>query len=523
MSGAATHANRLEEAAAINLNIVTKTARTQKISTSTPLNSARLLRESFRASGVHGLHFVNGEFFHWNGSHFESVPDDAMRATGYKWMSRCVDAQAGTPIAPNRRSVTDLLDALKGEAFANVASPQWLDDGEHPDPRDIIVVANGMLDTRTRTMMAPDPRLYVTSALPIRFDPNAPEPVHWLSFLNSVWSDDPESIAALCEWMGLCALTGDTSLQKALLIVGPRRSGKGTAFRVLRALAGDANVCAPTFASLASHFGLASFINKRVALVSDARMSGRTDAAMVAENILRITGEDAITVARKHVSDWIGKLPTRFVIATNELPSLADASAALSSRFVILRMTRSFYGSEDHGLTERLLAELPSILLWAMDGLDKLRARGRLLQPQSGAELVDELEALASPISMFVRDDCTCEPAAETAITDLFEAWRKWCDSNGRDHPGTTADFGKRLRANVPSLVATQPRRNGERVRCYRGIALQGDSRDGGTGGTRWNAFQSNAHDARQELTSNRTERVPSRANDYRAAKDGEP
>ena len=44
------------------------------------------------------------------------------------------------------------------------------------------------------------------------------------------------------------------------------------------------------------------------------------------------------------------------------------------SRMVLLRMTRSFYGREDHGLTEKLLAKREGILLWAIEGWRRLPA-----------------------------------------------------------------------------------------------------------------------------------------------------
>ena len=61
-----------------------------------------------------------------------------------------------------------------------------------------------------------------------------------------------------------------------------------------------------------------------------------------------------------------GKLETRFVILTNELPRLTDASGALASRFITLVLTESFYGREDLGLTDKLAGELPGILNWAL-------------------------------------------------------------------------------------------------------------------------------------------------------------
>ena len=172
---------------------------------------------------------------------------------------------------------------------------------------------------------------------------------------------------SLQEWFGYL-LTADTRLQKMLMVVGPKRSGKGTIARVLAALVGKGNIAAPTLGSLTTNFGLQLLVGKGVAIFSDPRLSNRTDQAIVVERLLSITGEDAQTVDRKHMSAITCKLPTRFVILTNELPRLNDASGAIVSRVILLRTSRSFLGHEDHQLTDVLLGELPGILLWAAGG-----------------------------------------------------------------------------------------------------------------------------------------------------------
>ena len=66
----------------------------------------------------------------------------------------------------------------------------------------------------------------------------------------------PKSIDTLQEEFGLF-LTGDTRHQKIFLLVGPKRSGKGTIASVLDQLMGQTNVCGPTLSGLAQNFGLA--------------------------------------------------------------------------------------------------------------------------------------------------------------------------------------------------------------------------------------------------------------------------
>src|SRR3984893_1143102 len=116
------------------------------------------------------------------------------------------------------------------------------------------------------------------------------------------------------------------------LIVGPKRSGKGTIARVLTSIVGLDSSVAPTLAGLGMNFGLAPLIGKRVAIISDARLGGRADQHVIAERLLSITGEDAITIDRKYRDAWTGRLQTRFLILSNELLRLADASGTLASR-----------------------------------------------------------------------------------------------------------------------------------------------------------------------------------------------
>jgi putative DNA primase/helicase len=78
-----------------------------------------------------------------------------------------------------------------------------------------------------------------------------------------------------------------------------------------------------------------------------------------------------MTIDRKFRDPWSGKLPTRFVILTNELPKFRDSSGPIANRMLILQMVKSFLGEEDRTLDERLRAELPGILLWALDGLNR--------------------------------------------------------------------------------------------------------------------------------------------------------
>ena len=286
-----------------------------------------------------------------------------------------------------------------------------------------------------------------------------------MKFLRSIWDDDDESIACLQQIVGLM-LTWELKHQKMVLVVGPKRSGKGTIAEIIRQLVGPMNTASPGLNSLSTQFGMQSLIGKQVAIISDARLTQRTDLAVLAENLLRISGADAVSVPRKFLEDWSGRLTVRFLLLSNEVPRIADPSGALASRFVILTMKNSFFGREDKNLAQRLTAELPSIFAWALDGLDTLEADGALIEPAASREAVQLLEELASPILTFIREECMQEPGASIECSLLFDRWADWCREHHRgDFAGDTQGFGAKLKAAAPWVTVTRPRIDGRQRR----------------------------------------------------------
>jgi phage/plasmid-associated DNA primase len=165
---------------------------------------------------------------------------------------------------------------------------------------------------------------------------------------------------------------------------------------------------------------------------------------------------------RKYLSPWTGQLQVRFVILSNELPQFDERSGALAGRFIVLSLTRSFFGREDLELTKKLLAELPGILNWAIAGWTRLSRRGYFILPASGDELAKELEELSSPILAFVNERCELEPGQSVECKRLYNEWCEWNIRQGRSISQPINLFGRALRAAVPGLKVTQPRRDGK-------------------------------------------------------------
>ncbi len=229
-----------------------------------------------------------------------------------------------------RKALSHVMPMLAGGA------PQWTHpEPDDPRPEDLVPCANGLLDLETLELKHPTPRLFSTTAIGAPWIPDAPRPEAWLAFLESLCGEDKESPRALQQMFGYL-LTADTSHQKMFAIVGPKRSGKSTIARILKALLGDDAVVNPTLQSLERPFGLAPLVGKTVAIIGDARLGGASDQAQVVERLLSISGEDPLSIDRKNRDPINVRLRTRVVRLLGRagvaLRHLADVGVVLRAR-----------------------------------------------------------------------------------------------------------------------------------------------------------------------------------------------
>lgn len=441
-----------------------------------------LIKEYFLHEDTPILHYCSKTFLKWDGVKYVEVSDDEIRQLIYRFLrdAKAISSKGGIGnFNPTKSKVDQIVDALRSERhqkFSFGSGAIWIDGRKEPNPKHLVAFQNGLLNIddwikEQRFQLIPHtPLLLNVNALCFDFMPDASEPKEWLQFLDSLWPHDQESIDTLQEWMGH-SLEQDGSYQKILLLIGPPRSGKGTIGRVHRHLLGEFNVAGPTLSSLGGEFGLQPLLNKLLSIIADARLDGCKDKSLVVERLLSISGQDFLTINRKHLPAIHAQLPTRIMIMSNELPYLRDASAALAGRYIILSLQNTWIGKEDTFLLCRLLEESPGILLWVLKGLARLRTRGRFMQPASSDGLVEELLTLTSPIRAFVLENCELHSQRMVEIGELFSKWERWCYAMGLPS-GNAASLGKNLLAAFPGIKRTRPQINGERQRSYIGIGL---------------------------------------------------
>jgi len=85
----------------------------------------------------------------------------------------------------------------------------------------------------------------------------------------------------------------------------------------------------------------------------------------------------------------------------------------------------------DPDLTEKLKLEWPAILRWILDGCGEWRRDG-LKPPASVTEATNDYFEDQDLVQQWL-EDCTEDggPFAFTKSSELFAAWRTWCDARG--------------------------------------------------------------------------------------------
>jgi len=276
-------------------------------------------------------------------------------------------------------------------------------------------------------------------------------------------------------------LTGDTWYQKLFLFMGQSRGGKGVLTRAITKLIGKANVASQSATKLGKEFGLKALIGKLLLIIPDLRFGRNSNLnPTIIEMLLSISGEDDVAVGRKFLDDWSGKLNTRILLASNMELVLPDQSGALHNRLIPLVFTRSFADNPDVTLDDKLAAELPSILNWAIEGLKRLEARvdergyrqGFIIPPE-GKKVLKEIARQGSTVQAFLRERCIMGRDQYVPKEALFEAFEEWCVEADIVSHHVLETFAKEVRvASGYNVTATRKRIDNERVYCFTGVAL---------------------------------------------------
>lgn len=458
-----------------------------------PLTFARaFLDDRYRMAGRYLLKRWNSTWFRYDGIKYEPIKDEIVRSPIYGWADdKYVQKQTSDgnetlePVRCDNHFISNLTNAMTSDTLHTLVTeprlPVWVNGSEGPGERDLIVFTNGILDVGAfldgrpeREFLLPlTPDLFTTVALPFAFDPTAKCPL-WRRVLRETIAYDSDNPRLLRQWYGYC-MVPDTRHQKMMFMRGPSGAGKSVMINILRELVGEGQSVEFSFEGLTQSFTLSSWVGKLIATQGDARNINNADAMRGLELLLKITGNDPVTINRKFKDPLEShKLFARITMGANEFLNLTDHSGAMTRRLLNLEFKRSFTenGGEDQDLELKLRDEIPGIAVWALSGLAQLREQGHFTIPQTSKEARAEWRVSTSPMAAFIEECCEIESGAEIKKDEFYGAWNGWAMERGMRKVSRTKVY-ERLRLACTYVSSDSYMKGGHKFSVFRGLRLK--------------------------------------------------
>jgi putative DNA primase/helicase len=341
---------------------------------------------------------------------------------------------------------------------------------------DLLNLPNGTLDLSTADLKPHDPALSLTKATPVPWDPGAPSPT-WDAFLSRV-IPDPEVRTYLQRAVGY-SLTGNVSEHALFFCYGIGANGKTTFLERVRELLGEGE--AGYAKAAAPHLLLATRQDRHLAEVADLRGARFVTTVEVGEGrawdeakVKWLTGGDAISARFMYGNPFTFSPTHKFWIAGNHKPKVHGTDHGFWRRVHLIPFTVTIPKAEqDRDLPDRLRAELPGILRWAVEGCLAWRSHG-LQPPAAVTQATREYRDNEDVIGAFLDECCIPAPGKHVHIGPLHQEFQAWADRNG-EHPMSKRTFGDALEERgYPRARAT----GGDRPRVVSGLQLRTEGRD---------------------------------------------
>ncbi len=299
------------------------------------------------------------------------------------------------------------------------------------------------------------------------YDPTATCPL-WEAFLAEV-IPDPKVRAFLRRCVGY-ALTDRTDEQCMFFLYGKGRNGKTTFINTLRSVLGDYAASTQASTLMVKPHGddkrndLAALRGARFVSIIEAE-----EGQQMAEALLKqLTGEDSVT-ARFLYAEFFSFTPTfKIFLAANHKPLIRGTDLAIWRRIHLVPFTETIPMERvDPALKEKLAAEGPGILNWAIAGYEAYRAGG-LQPPQAVLDATKDYREEMDTLAGFLADKCLVGPGASATTADIYRAYKAWADEQGIRHPLNQKQLGLQLQDR-----GFDPGKGAQGIRVWRGLRLK--------------------------------------------------
>lgn len=318
---------------------------------------------------------------------------------------------------------------------------------------------NGTIDLRTGLLAPHRADGLHTKISPVRFGAPEEQCPRWMQFLREITCDDEELVAYFQRVVGYI-LTGSTTEQCFFLFYGMGANGKSTFINVLKHLLGaygeqtDFTTFMDMNRGASPRNDLAKLVGKRLVVSPEGGEGKSLDEPVVKQ----FTGGDAMTVRFLNKEFFEFQPVGKIVLATNHRPVVKGTDHGIWRRMRLVPFLATFDTAKaDADLTEKLIAEAPAILRWAVEGTQLWLKQGLGIPAAVSAATMNYRSSM-DIFQTFFEERCTVEFSAMAGSQALYDSYTDWCVTAGIRVPMKQSVFNQRLeeRGFVRKKTATQ-------------------------------------------------------------------
>lgn len=342
-----------------------------------------------------------------------------------------------------------------------------------------VCLQNGTFDMDTGELNPWNPEDFLISRLDFELEPDATCPVYE-QFLETTFANLPEGDKELSintyEEFVAHSLFECLDYHRFLVIKGQPRTGKSTLVNIARMLHGEDAVSAVAVHDFANERYRTAMVGKLLNLVTEVAASNHA-----ADDFLKaVTAGDLVQVRYLYAEPLLVKLPTRLIIACNEMFRTRDTSGAIEARMLILSCENAVdEGKRDIKLMNKLRKERAGIFLRMQKAWKRLEERGRFYAPSTSAKEIFRFTMENNHVQSWMMDRCVQgrifeeedykpNPADLTETGQLYLDYVDWAKTNGFKQISSVT-FGMKLtslKIRGLDLEAKVRRMEGRVVRC---------------------------------------------------------
>ena len=269
------------------------------------------------------------------------------------------------------RAVDDMLASARNDRRV-IVRPEQLD----ADPW-LVGARNGVVDLRTGTITEHSREQLVTKFVGADFDDTAKCP-RWEQFLEEVFPD--EAVRRFVWKAAGYSLSGHTTEHHFMFLHGRGANGKSTFLEILSAAFGDYAIRAGARLlydvdrrGAPPDHQIAELLGRRLVVANETLEGGKLNEGALKD----ITGGDTLRGERKYEAGFYFRPTAKLWLAGNHKPTIRGTDDGIWRRVRVIPFDRQFGPEErDENLHSKLLAELPGILNWLVEGAMLWQKRG---------------------------------------------------------------------------------------------------------------------------------------------------